>query len=207
MVLLPSLVQSADGMDRLFAFWRKYTGIPNPAKRYIQRHAQITEFHAGDYFMQPGDRMPYWCIVLKGLANGYTIDADGRQHIHWFALPNQGFTGTRHLYTQQPQLHYIQFLQSTSLLMISSLKAREGKELFPAMSELIHVMKQHFIDNTNTLVEVLHETDINRRYAAFVEKFPEIERLTTRAQQKAFINMANGSFYRAKNHYLRSNRS
>jgi len=189
-------------MERLFTFWRKYTPIPPTVKTYVEQHAQVKEYPARSYFMRPGERKPYWCLVLEGMAYGYSFDEAGRQHVYWFALPYQGFIGTRHLYTEAAQPLYIRFIQPTQLLLLSAFKAREGKEHFKELSELMHVLKQQFIKRNNKLIRILQEPDLDKRYASFVSEFPKIERATTAAQQMAFINMANGSFYRAKNHYL-----
>lgn len=184
-------------MERLFTFWQKYTPVPAHVKRYIEEHAQIREYLAGEYFMQAGERMPYWCLVLAGLACGYTIDEEGGHHIHWFALPYQGFIGVQHLYTQRRENVYIQFLRPTTIIQLYALRMREAKEQFPEVSELIHVLKQRFIGRQYRLIQVLQIMDGTERIIMFKQAFPILFSSLNPEQLAAHLNLSLSTVYRA----------
>lgn len=155
------------------------------------------------HFMTPDVRMPYWCVVLDGLAYGYTLDADGQRRIRWFATEMQGFAGVRHLYTPKQTEHYIQFAEVTTILRIRASRMREGKERFTELSELLHVMNQRYKERQDKLVGILQQPSTYGRFAAFMSDFPELAKRTTPDQQMDFINVGHSQFFEARRRWLR----
>jgi len=189
-------------MDRFFEHFSKWVHLSVAARAFIRRHGRVMSYLPEAYFMQPDERMPYWCLVLEGLACGYTLDEDGRRRIHWFALPMQGFAGVRHLYTPKKAGHYIQFLEVSTILRLPALRMREGKERFAELSELLHVMKQRYIDQREKLVKVLQKPTASGRYATFMDEFLDVAARTKPEQQMDFINVGRTQFFEARKHRL-----
>lgn len=189
-------------MDRFLEFIAHYIQLSAEARNYLAQHSRIMSYAKQEFFMLPDERMPYWCMMLEGLACGYTLDRKGQRRIHWFALPNQGFTGVRHLYTPRQPGHYIQFLQDSAILRIPALRMREAQERFEEVSNLLHILKQQYIDRNDHLKTVLHQSTAYMRYARFVELFPELVFITTPEQQADFINIGRARLFHVRKEWL-----
>ena len=190
-------------MHRFIQHWRRYVPVSEDALGFVRRHAQVVSYAAGDQFMQMDERKTYWCFVLEGLAFGYTLYADGRRRIRWFAPPMVDFTGTRHLHTMRKTKTAIQFAVPTTLLRIPLTQWRAAESHYREVSELLHITKQRRIDHYEILVEVLQEPFADMRFEDFMKNFRLIAQQTSAGDHMDFINVGNGSYYRAKSHYLR----
>lgn len=131
-------------MNRFIDYFRRRVPLTDAAEQFFRQHSRVVAYDRHNHFLTPEVRMPYWCVVLEGMAYGYTLGEDGQRYIRWFATEMQGFAGVRHLYTPRPALHYIQFAEVSRILRIPALKMREGKERFVEVSELLHVMNQRY---------------------------------------------------------------
>ena len=190
-------------MNRFIDYFRRRVALTDAAEQFLRQHSRVQVYDRLNHFLTPEVRAPYWCVVLEGVACGYTLDADGQRRIHWFATEMQGFTGVRHLYTPRPAEHYIQFIEVSVMLQIPALRMREGKERFAEVSEVLHVMKQQYIDRQDKLVEVLQQPSTYRRFAAFMQHFPELAWRVPPDRQMDFINVGHSQFFDARKRWLR----
>jgi len=189
-------------MNRFIEYIDRHISLSTPAEVFLRQHGRVLTFDRLAHFMTPEIRMPYWCVVLEGLAYGYTLNESGQRNIHWFAAEMQGFAGVRHLYTPRPAEHFIQFSEVTSLLCIPALRMREGKERFSKVNELLHIMKQQYIDRQDKLVRLLQQTFAYDRYVRFLTDFPGLAKRLTPEQQMDFINIARPTYFRVQKQYL-----
>lgn len=189
-------------MNRFIDYFHQRIPLSAPAAAFLRRHGRVMVYDRLAYFMTPDVRMPYWCVVLDGLACGYTLDADGQRHIRWFATEMQGFAGVRHLYTPEQAEHYIQFTEVTTILCIRASRMREGKERFTEVSELLHLMNQRYKERQDKLINVLQQTLAYDRYVRFLTDFPELAKRITPEQQMDFINIARPTYFRVQKQYL-----
>lgn len=192
-------------MERLLDYWRRYTAVSAEACRFVISHGLIEHHPAGEHFMHPDQRKPYWCLVLEGLACGYVLDANSKRYIQWFAEPMHGFTGARHLYTPRKAGHYILFLDHSTILRLPASQMRTAKERFPEVSELLHVLKQQYIDRQDAHISILQQPSAYERYDQFRQHFPDLaSRLPTDVQMD-FINVSRSHFFAIQNRWLRGN--
>jgi len=189
-------------MNRFIDYFNQRIPLSAPAEAFLRQHGRVMVYDRFAHFMTPDVRMPYWCVVLDGLACGYTLDADGQRRIRWFATEMQGFAGVRHLYTPKQTEHYIQFAEVTTILCIRASRMREGKERFTEVSELLHVMNQRYKERQDKLVGVLQQTLAYNRYVRFLTDFPELAKRITPEQQMDFINIARPTYFRVQKQYL-----
>lgn len=190
-------------MNRFIDYFRRRVPLTSAAERFLRQHGRVQAYDRHNHFLTPEVRAPYWCVVLDGLACGYTLGEDGQRRICWFATEMQGFAGVRHLYTPRPAGHYIQFIEVSKVLCIPALRMREGKERFAEVSEMLHVMKQHYIDRQDKLVEVLQQPSTYGRFTSFMENFPELAWRADPDQQMDFINIRHSQFFEARKRWLR----
>ncbi|MEC3879172.1 Crp/Fnr family transcriptional regulator [Parapedobacter sp. 10938] len=193
-------------MNRFINYIRQRVPFSAEAEAFLLQHGRVLAYDRLNHFLTPETRAPYWCVVLEGMAYGYTLDRDGQRYIRWFAREMQGFAGVRHLYTPKPSLHYIQFAEVSRILRIPASKMREGKELFPEVSELLHVMHQHDKDRQDKLVEVSQQPSAYKRYTTFLDTFPELAKRMAPEQEMDFINIARPTYYRVLKRYREERR-
>lgn len=190
-------------MNRFIDHFNRRIPLTTAADRFLRQHGRVQAYDRLNHFLTPEVRAPYWCVVLEGIASGYTLDADGQRRIHWFATEMQGFAGVRHLYTPRPAAHYIQFIEVSRILCFPALRMREGKERFSELNEWLHIMKQQYIDRQDRLVEVLQQPTTYDRFVVFMKHFAELARRTTPDQQMDFINVGHSQFFEARRRWLR----
>ena len=190
-------------MQRFIQHWRRYTSVSKDALRYLHQHAKVLHFMVGDHFMQANERRYYWCIMLEGLAVGYTLYKDGHRRIRWFAPPMVDFTGTRHLHTTRKTNTAIQFILPTALLCIPTARWRAAEHRYREVTDLMHILKQRRIDQQRALIEVLQEPYADLRFEDFMANFTLFAQQTSAGDHMDFISLGNGSYYRAKNRYIR----
>lgn len=188
-------------MNRFLDHFRSRIPLSAEAERFLRGHGQVSTYDRLNHFLTPEIRAPYWCVVLEGLACGYTLNANGQRRIHWFATEMQGFAGVRHLYTPRPVAHYIQFVEVSVVWRIRASKMREAKERFAEVSELLHVMNQRYKDRQDMLVEVLQQPSAYERYTTFLATFPDLAKRTEPEQEMDFINIARPTYYRVLKRY------
>ncbi len=194
-------------MNRFIDHFRQRVPLSAGAEAFIRQHSRLLVYDRLAHFTIPGIRTPYWCVVLQGLAYGYTLDGRGERRIHWFATEMQGFAGVRHLYTPRQAGHYIQFPEVSTVLRIPALRMREGKETFSEINELMHIMKQQYIDRQDRLVQVLQQALAYNRFASFMSLFPELAARTSPEHQMDFINVSRPTYYRVQQQWLRTRKS
>lgn len=190
-------------MHRFIHHWRRYVSVSEDARDFLLQHARVVQFAAGDHFMRFGERKPYWCLVLEGLAFGYVLYADGRRRILWFATPMQYFAGVQHLYTRRLVDHAIEFATPSVILQISVMHMREAKERYREMNELLHIHKQQQINRQEQLHGIVLIPDTYERFASFMDKFPEIAAVTTGQEQADLLNMGRSMLFEARKRVLR----
>ncbi len=188
-------------MNRFIDYIRHRIPLSKEAEAFLRQHSRVLAYDRLSHFLTPDTRAPYWCVMLEGMAYGYTLAEDGQRRIRWFAMEMQGFAGVRHLYTPKPGLHYIQFAQVSRILRIPALKMREGKERFAEVSELLHLMNQRYQERQDMLVEVLQQPSAYKRYTKFMDTFSELSRRTEPEQEMDFINIARPTYYRVLKRY------
>lgn len=188
-------------MDQFIDYFRSHLSLSAEAEVFLQKYGRVLAFDQLSHFLTPEVRAPYWCVVLEGMAYGYTLGEDGQRYIRWFATKMQGFAGVKDLYAPKPSSHYIQFAEVSRILRIPALKMREGKEHFPEVSELLHIMNQRYQERQDRLVEVLQQPSAYKRYTKFLATFPELAKRTMPEQEMDFINIPRTTYYRVLKQY------
>ena len=188
-------------MNRFITHFRRRLPLSEAAEAYLRQHARIWVYDRMSYFLTPEVRAPYWCVVLTGIACGYTLTSSGLRRIHWYATELEGFASVKRLYTPRPAAHYIQFMEVSTIVCIPALRMREGKERFSELGEYLHVMEQQYIDRQDKLVAVLQQQSAFERYAMFQELFPALARQITSEQEMDFINIPRTTYYRVAKQY------
>lgn len=189
-------------MERLFEFWRRYMDIPKEVEDFFKQHTEIKPYEKGSLISQPDRNVEIWSFVFQGLVAGVHYPETGGRQIRWFALPNHFFTSTTHLFTKNKAEH-IEVLKNSTILQIPRTVAQEGQQKYLAISEFFHILLQQRIKQYRNYIHLMQEENTKERYISFIETMPEIVAATTQEQHCQYLRMSNGSYYSAKNAYLK----
>lgn len=189
-------------MQRFFDYWRRYVSVSRDAGEFLRQRAKVINYKAQSHFKWADESEPYWCVVLEGLAIGYTLNGAGCRSIEWFAGPMRDFTGVRHLHTPKGTDQAIQFCIDSTILRIPALHMRVAKSRYPEVSELLHVTHHYSEKLKNQLLRLTKTPDIYRRFAQFMELFRDFADQTTPDVHIDLLGMSRASYFRAKSHYL-----
>ncbi|GAA4778430.1 hypothetical protein GCM10023231_01240 [Olivibacter ginsenosidimutans] len=177
--------------------------VPPEASAYMATHCQVKHYLRNSIFSYPNDDpKPYWCFVLEGLAVGIHVEADGKETVRWLAVPYSYFTGTIHPFSTRQNTAIIEFWTESVILLIPNECIAFAQQHYPAISELMQILKQQQISRLRKYVQLFQYKDNFDRYCFFQKNLAEIAEHTNNRQQAIFLQMSNGTFYMQKQKYV-----
>ncbi|HWK99843.1 MAG TPA: hypothetical protein VNQ55_07845 [Parapedobacter sp.] len=60
-------------MNRFIDYFRRRVPLTDAAEQFLRQHGRIVAYDRHNHFLTPEVREPYWCVVLEGMACGYTL--------------------------------------------------------------------------------------------------------------------------------------
>lgn len=190
-------------MKQLLTFWGKYLEVPAESRSFIKRNSDILAFKKNELYAGEDEYRPYWNFVLEGLVGGHTHDENAQKTIHWIAEVNTYFTGSLHLHSDTPCQQAIQFLHRSRIVQIPLEKMRYAQENDWAINELIHVLKQHKMNQQTILLDVLKQPNFEAIYFKFMEEMKNVAPLLTAQQVMDLLGLKRTTYIKVRNAYAR----
>lgn len=190
-------------MKQLFTFWEKYLDVPPKSRLFIEQNSTVLFFKKNEYYTGENEYQPFWNFVPEGLVSGHSYDAEGTKTIHWITEACGYFTGSLHLHSDTPCGHAIQFLRRGSLVQIPLEEMRYGQENDPAINELIHILKQHKINQQATLLEVLKQPNAETLYFKFMDEMGSLANQLTAQQVQDLLGLKRTTYIKIRKAYAR----
>jgi len=126
------------------------------------------------FYLKAGQVCKHFAYVSKGCFRNYTIDTKGGEHILFFAFEDWIVGDLESMYIGSPCSIYIQAMEDSELLCISSEDLAKMEDQMPKLKEW-HLAKQRKAHQAsiNRLSEVKSLTP-EERYLQLVQKHPQI---------------------------------
>jgi hypothetical protein len=170
---------------------------------FIERNSTVLFFKKNEYYAQEEEYKPYWNFVPEGLVGGHSYDVEGTKTIHWITEACGYFTGSLHIHSDTPCRQAIQFLRRGRLVQIPLEEMRYGQENDPAINELIHILKQHKINQQTTLINALNQPNDEAIYFKFRDKMGSLAQQLTAQQVMDLLGLKRTTYIKIRKAYAR----
>ncbi|WP_134090372.1 Crp/Fnr family transcriptional regulator [Olivibacter sp. XZL3] len=132
-----------------------------------------------ELILEAGEICRYSYFVTSGCLRGYTIDANGFEHVLNFAAPNWWIADMYSLLSQRPGNTYIQALEPTSTLALSKDAQERLYREIPAFERFFRIItenslvsfQQRLLDNLSLTAEERYQ-NFCKRYAGLTDSIP-----------------------------------
>jgi len=186
-------------MERIFAYFEKYHVLVDELRELLQHFGRIRRYRKGDFFKQEYEPIEKWCFVLEGLVSKEHINSADQLVIERICEPGAYFTGTKHLFSRSSEPIAIRFLQDTTLFEIRNQYFQDMVETFPGLKAVYHILTQHKLNHAVRHQHTIHALRSEERLHDLYLYRPQLIKLLTVDQKKAFLGIANNTaYYRAK---------
>lgn len=154
------------------------------------------KYEQGKIFCNEFDYKPYWCFVLEGLVGAYSYE-NITPYMHWAALPNQTFTGTKHEFSDSSQNLEIRFLKKTTLAMIYLPQLRNLMNEHPDIYRLFNILRQRRFTIVDFKLRVIAQP-AKDRYRKLLQDIPMIPQELNNLQLAHYLYIDPKTLYNSR---------
>ncbi|MDR2273523.1 MAG: Crp/Fnr family transcriptional regulator [Sphingobacterium sp.] len=192
-------------MKRMFTYFEKYRTLDNEPRELLQRFGRIRQYRKGDFFKQEDEPIEKWCFVLEGLVSKEHTNSAGQPVIERICEPGAYFTGTKHAFSKSNEPVAIHFLQHTTLFEIRNQYFQDMVETFPCLKSIYHILTQHKLNHALRHQHTIHALRTEERLHDLYFYRPQLIKLLTVDQKKAFLGITNNREYYKAKRYMEQN--
>jgi hypothetical protein len=161
--------------------------LPQEAIEYFRKTAFRRVYGQSDCLMFPGERFPYFGLVLEGIVCGFTQDGFQRQ-IHWVASCGEGFVGLIPKRSASEQIH-IGFFTTTQLVLISPSHLRAAANRFEACAKLFDSLSQNHTFKKMQLAQIQSLPDPEERLNNLKSLYPQLDLILSPYQREELAQL------------------
>ncbi|WP_164108679.1 MULTISPECIES: hypothetical protein [Sphingobacterium] len=188
-------------MDRIEKYLEKYGLLTTKAKEYLRQYGKIMYFSKNAYFLFQHETKHNWCFLLEGLVGHQIIDKKGNSKLIKLCPTNHYFVGTKHIFSKSRPRTAIQFLQPSTIYMISNEDLKTGIRKFAELNEIYHIMKQHELDIREIFLSI-PSVMRDERIAYLFDHLPEVKGKMTVKQLCSLLGYSDDrQYYRALDYF------
>jgi len=156
-----------------------------------------------EFLLHEGEVCTLSTFVLEGCLRGYTVDANGLEHVLSFAPKGWWIADMYSLLSQKPGHLNIEALEETEIVALSKKDQQQLYEDIPAFERFFRILvenslvasQQRLIDNLSLTAE--------ERYLKFCEVYPSLINQLPQKQLASYIGVTPEFFSRMRTNLLR----
>jgi CRP/FNR family transcriptional regulator, anaerobic regulatory protein len=136
-----------------------------------------------------GDVSNHMRFITNGCLRSYYINEEGQEYIVQFGIKNWWVNDLYSYLTKTPAKHFVQALQSTTVLQIYRDKLEDLFEKVPAMERFFRIKIQNaYVANQNRTLKAMSET-AESRYRDFIKKYRDIEQAVPQYMVASYLGI------------------
>lgn len=175
--------------DQLKAAVQKHISLSDDELVAFCRPFNLHTYHKKDFLLREGEVCRFEGFVTRGCLRIYAIDANGYEHILYFAAEGWWITDIDSFTTQTPSQLFIEALEDSEVLQISSPEKELLYQKVPATEKLFRIMTQKtHVALQRRMLAALSQT-ADERYLTFIRKYPDLEQRLTQQQVAAYLGI------------------
>lgn len=130
-------------------------------------------------------------FITKGLFKIYYLDANGLEHILYFACEDWWISDIASFTNQAPSQLFIEALEDSDVLLISKEEKEFAYKNIPKIERLFRIMTQKtHVALQNRMIDNLSKT-ADVRYVEFIQKHPNLTQRLSNKQIAAYLGISN----------------
>lgn len=156
-----------------------------------------------DFLLREGDVCTLSTFVLDGCLRGFTVDANGWEHVLSFAPKGWWIADMYSLLSQKPGHLNIEALEETEILTLSKKDQEQLYMDIPAFERFFRILIENsLVANQQRLIDNLSLT-AEERYLKFCDVYPTLIHQLPQKQIASYIGVTPEFFSRMRSNLLR----
>ncbi len=156
-----------------------------------------------EFLLQEGQVCRYSIFVVSGCLRGYTLDANGFEHILQFAPPDWWLADMYSFITQNPGELYIDALEHSEVLLLSKDARDQLFEDIPKFERFFRILYEKSLVSYRRRVMDNLSLSAMERFAFFCERYPGLIERVPQKQVASYIGVTPEFLSKLKAEYFR----
>jgi CRP-like cAMP-binding protein len=184
--------------ETLFDTMSKYITLDDHEKLIIGGLVNFKKLRKRQYLLQEGEVSKTENYVLKGCLRTYQINEKGQEHVMQFSVEDWWVGDMYSFLTETSSAYNIDCLEDCELLQFSKANLQKMYDLVPKTERYFRILVQNaYVAATQRLLSSI-SLPANERYAAFIDKYPEIEQRVPNHQIASYLGITPESLSRIR---------
>lgn len=179
--------------------FEKIISLDDAEFEYILSHFKHKKFKKHQFVVQEEQRVEYDYFILSGCLKSYSTDANGKDHIIQFGMPDWWITDYQAYYNQKPATINIDCLEASELLCLS-LQNRE--KLCAEMHKVEHFFRKktnrHNVALQQRILSLL-SSSARERYDKLLRDYPALFQKVPKHLLAAYLGVSRETLSRLNN--------
>ena len=171
-------------------FTDKSVHFSNEDFKIFYDHFQLKAFAKKEYLLQQGEVCTFEGYVTNGCFRVFTLDANGKEHVLYFAVQDWWVTDLDSFTNQIPSYLSIQALENSEVLLIEKQDKETLYDRFPKVEKLFRKMTQKTLVALQRRLIQNHSQTAEKRYVDFIAKYPQIAQKLTNLQLASYLGIS-----------------
>ncbi|WP_346859049.1 Crp/Fnr family transcriptional regulator [uncultured Draconibacterium sp.] len=157
---------------KLIYYFKKWVSISeNDEARILSAFEPLTVKKKKD-LLEPNEVCKYIYFITKGCLRSYYADEKGVEHIYQIRMDNNWISDLESFFTQKPSKYYIETLENSELLRISSEQLEHLYSEVPALERYFRILFQKAYINALERLNATMWESAEDRYSKMLKEHP-----------------------------------
>lgn len=159
---------------KLLYYIKKWVDITTEEEKTILAAFESCSLEKKKNLLIPGEQCKFIYFITNGCIRSYYVDNKGVEHIYQIRMENNWISDLESIFAQKPSKYYIETLEDSDMLRISSEQLEELYIKVPALERYFRILFQKaYLNALSRLNDTMWETAIDR-YNDMLKQHPNM---------------------------------
>lgn len=184
-------------MNVLINFLKKYGPFSHKLEMEINKKTQYFSKQKNDFFLKQGQVTSSLFVMEKGIIRAYFCKGD-KEYNSWFAIENELVSSILPLFSNQPSIENIQFLEDATGYSISINDLNELYKKHPELNAIGRKMAEELCIILEERITSLHTESAEERYISLLKTYPHLLQRLTLGHIASFLGITQETLSRIR---------
>lgn len=175
--------------DLIFQSIARHIELIEPEKQFFGSLLTAKTLRRRQFLLQEGEVCRHSAFVVRGCLRGYTVDANGFEHILQFAPPGWWIADMYSLLSQRPGNLSIDALEDTDVLLLPKDEQERLYREVPKFERFFRIITEKSLVTHRQRVLDNLSLSAQERYAAFCQRYPTLIECLPQKQIASYIGV------------------
>lgn len=159
---------------KLIYYIKKWVDITDEEEETILAAFEPCSLGKKQNLLVPEEQCKYMYFIIKGCLRSYYVDAKAVEHIYQIRMDNNWISDLESLFSKEPSKYYIETIEDSDMLRISSDQMEELYKQVPALERYFRILFQKaYLNALSRLNDTMWSTAIDR-YNDMLKQHPSM---------------------------------